>query len=353
MLKIDGLIIKKYKTIELFAGAGGLALGFEKAGFEPVLLNELDKFACKTLRKNRPLWNVVEGDVRELDFTKYLGKIDLLTGGFPCQSFSHAGKRLGFEDARGTLFFEFARAVKECEPTIFLAENVKGLLTHDNGRTLKTVKNIIREIGYELIVEPMLLNAMYYKVAQKRERLFLIGVRRDIMDKISANDYVRPLEHDKITVLKDVLMKGELYHTDVPPSCGPQYPKSKREIMQLVPSGGNWISLPIEIQKTYLGKSYFASGGKTGTAKRPSYNEPCLTLTCSPSQKQTERCHPVETRPLTVREYARIQSFPDEWAFEGSMSAQYRQIGNAVPVNLAYAVAHSLLELLETIEAKA
>ena len=299
------------------------------------------------------MWNVVEGDVRELDFTKYLGEIDLLTGGFPCQSFSHAGKRLGFDDARGTLFFEFARAVKECEPTIFLAENVKGLLTHDKGRTLETVKNIIREIGYELIAEPMLLNAMHYKVAQKRERLFLIGVRRDIMGKISANDYVRPMQHNKITVLKDVLMKGELYHTDVPPSRGPQYPKSKRGIMQLVPAGGNWRSLPIEIQKTYLGKSYFASGGKTGTAKRLSYNEPCLTLTCSPSQKQTERCHPVETRPLTIREYARIQSFPDEWVFEGSMSAQYRQIGNTVPVNLAYAVAHSLLELLETIEAKA
>ncbi len=107
---------RKYKLIELFAGAGGLALGMEKAGFKSVLLNELDNHACNTLRENRPKWNVVEGDISKVDFTEYKNKIDILSGGFPCQAFSYAGKKLGFEDTRGTLFFEFARAVKESNP---------------------------------------------------------------------------------------------------------------------------------------------------------------------------------------------------------------------------------------------
>jgi len=115
---IETIANKKYSIIELFAGAGGLAIGMEKAGFEAVLLNEWDKKACETLRQNRPEWNVIEGDVRNIDFKAYKG-IDILSGGFPCQAFSHAGKRLGFKDTRGTLFFEFARAIKESEPTIF------------------------------------------------------------------------------------------------------------------------------------------------------------------------------------------------------------------------------------------
>ena len=120
--------LKKYTSIELFAGAGGLALGLERAGLSNVLLSEIDKNACETLRLNRPDWNVAEGDVANIDFNNYKGKVDLLTGGFPCQAFSFAGKRLGFEDARGTLFFEFARAVKEVQPLICVGENVRGLL---------------------------------------------------------------------------------------------------------------------------------------------------------------------------------------------------------------------------------
>ena len=119
--------IKKYNCIELFAGAGGLALGLEKAGLHTVMLNEIDRHACATLKKNRPNWNVVEGDIANIDFLKYAGKIDVLSGGFPCQAFSYAGKKLGFEDTRGTLFYEFGRAFKECTPKVFIAENVKGL----------------------------------------------------------------------------------------------------------------------------------------------------------------------------------------------------------------------------------
>ncbi len=342
--------LRSYRSIELFAGAGGLALGLEKAGFEALLLNEIDKYACETLKKNRPHWNVVQGDIKNIDFTPYKNKIDFLSGGFPCQSFSYAGHKLGFEDARGTLFYEFARAVKEAQPKVFLAENVRGLLNHDEGRTLAAIKSIISEIGYVLIAEPNILKAMFYQVPQKRERLFFVGVRKDIFEKISSNDFQWPSPYKRIFTLRDALKQGELYGCDVPESAGQEYPKRKKEILDMVPQGGYWRNLPEDVQREYMLKSYFLGGGKTGMARRLSYDEPSLTLTCAPAQKQTERCHPVETRPLRVREYARIQTFPDEWAFAGSTTNQYKQIGNAVPVNLGYAMGRSLVRLLNRIE---
>ncbi|MFC3120295.1 DNA (cytosine-5-)-methyltransferase [Agaribacter flavus] len=337
---------RNYRLLELFAGAGGLALGLEKAGFESVFLNEFDKHACNTLRTNRPNWNVVEGDVADIDFTPYKNKIDILSGGFPCQAFSYAGKKLGFEDTRGTLFFEFARAVKETNPKVIVAENVRGLLNHEDGKTLSAIKNVIDELGYELI-EPRVLKAVFYQVPQKRERLFLVGIRKDLTGDAK---FTWPSPFTRILTLKDALKKGVLYSTDVPDSIGQSYPKRKKEILALVPQGGYWRDLPDDIQREYMQKSYFLGGGKTGMARRLSWDEPSLTLTCAPAQKQTERCHPEETRPLTVREYARIQTFPDDWSFSGSITAQYKQIGNAVPVNLAYAVGRALIDLLNQLD---
>lgn len=335
-----------YTSVELFAGAGGLAIGMEKAGFKHVLLNEFDKHACATLRKNRPSWNVVEGDIHDVSFKEYAGKVDFLSGGFPCQAFSYAGNRGGFEDARGTLFFEMARAIKEIQPKVFMGENVKGLFTHDDGRTLTTIKNIIKELGYTL-VEPTVLKAIQYQVPQKRERLILIGIRNDIFDKVH---FKFPSPYERVVNLRDAFYKGILYNSDVPESEGQKYPQRKKEIMDLVPMGGNWNNLPLDIQKEYMKGSFGLGGGKTGIARRLSLNEPSLTLTCAPAMKQTERCHPIETRPLTVREYARIQTFPDEWEFCGNMTAKYKQIGNAVPVNLAYAIGRSLIRLFNDIE---
>ncbi len=337
---------REYKLLELFAGAGGLAIGMERAGFESVLLNELDKHACNTLRKNRPDWNVVEGDISKISFTQYRDQIDILSGGFPCQSFSYAGKQLGFEDTRGTLFYEFARAVRETNPKVLLGENVRGLLNHDNGETLKTISNIIRDLGYTL-VEPHVLKAMFYQVPQKRERLFLVGIRNDLADKVK---FAWPSSYKRILTMRDALKKGELYPCDVPKSEGQTYPKRKAEILKMVPPGGYWRDLPDNIQREYMMKSYYLGGGKTGMARRLSWDEPSLTLTCAPAQKQTERCHPEETRPLTVREYARIQTFPDDWQFAGPVSAQYKQIGNAVPVNLAHAMGRALVRLLNQID---
>ncbi|WP_342357573.1 DNA (cytosine-5-)-methyltransferase, partial [Vibrio aestuarianus] len=337
---------RDFNLVELFAGGGGLALGMEEAGLHSILLNELDKSACKTLKHNRPDWNVVEGDISNIDFTQIEETVDIVTGGFPCQAFSYAGNKLGFEDTRGTLFFEFSRAVKELNPSVFVAENVRGLLTHDDGRTLNTIKSIIDDLGY-VLVDPTVLKAIFYKVPQKRERLILVGIRKDFADKVS---YKWPSPYKKIMTLKDALFKGELYESDVPSSMGQSYPPRKKEIMEHVPPGGYWRNLSDELQREYMKASYFLGGGKTGMARRLSMDEPSLTLTTSPAQKQTERCHPTETRPLQTKEYARIQTFPDNWEFQGSMGAVYKQIGNAVPVNLAAAIGRSVVRLLNDIE---
>ncbi len=319
-----------YTVIELFAGAGGTAIGMENAGIEHVLLNEYDKHACETLRTNRPDWNIVEDDIRNLKFKK--GQADIVQGGFPCQTFSYAGKKMGFEDIRGTLFFEFARCVKEVRPKIAIGENVKGLLNHDEGRTLKTMVSILEELGYK--VKYKVLRSQYLDVSQKRERLIIIGVRNNLDIPIAF-----PKEKNYIIPLREALHK-------CPESEGQKYPEKKKKILELIPPGGYWRELPVDLQKEYMGASYYMGGGKTGMARRLSWDEPSLTLTCSPAQKQTERCHPKETRPLTVREYARIQTFPDSWKFAGSISQQYKQIGNAVPVNLGYHIGDTLIKML-------
>ena len=332
--------VKEFNVLELFAGAGGLAVGLEKAGIKCVALNEIDKWACQTLRENRPNWNVLEGDVKSFDFTKYNNKVDIVTGGFPCQAFSYAGKKLGLKDARGTLFYEFARVVKEVNPPICIGENVKGLLSHEKGKTIEGMISILDEIGYN-VVPVKVLKAINYKVPQKRERVILVGVRKDIDLK-----YEYPKPHNKIYNLIDALKKGELYDCNVPKSNGSRYPEHKRLVLDLVPQKGYWRNLPLEIQKEYMGKSFYLGGGKTGIARRIGWDEPSLTLTCSPAQKQTERCHPEETRPFTVREYARIQTFPDDWKFIGSVSQRYKQIGNAVPCNLGQEIGYSIIKFL-------
>jgi DNA (cytosine-5)-methyltransferase 1 len=344
---IDNLLNNSttYTSIELFAGAGGMALGMEKAGIEHLLLNDFDKYATQTLKYNRPHWNVIHGDIAKIDFTPYKG-VDILTGGFPCQAFSYAGKKRGMEDTRGTLFYEFARALKESAPKVFLAENVKGLKSHDGGRTLETMVEVFKSMGYE-VLEPTVLKGIHYQVPQKRERIFIIGIKKEYADKVT---FKFPKPSEKIYNLEDALKKGELFDCDVPESQGQVYPEKKKRVLDLVPAGGYWRDLPLDIQKEYMMKSFYLGGGKTGIARRIAWDEPSLTLTCSPAQKQTERCHPDETRPFTVREYARIQTFPDSWEFQGSMTNQYKQIGNAVPVNLAFALGKSLIELLDEIK---
>jgi DNA (cytosine-5)-methyltransferase 1 len=330
----------EYEVLELFAGAGGLALGLEKAGLSCAALNEIDPWACKTLRANRSKWQVLEGDIKKFDFSEYKGRVQVVTGGFPCQAFSYAGKKLGMEDARGTLFYEYARVLTEVQPVLAIAENVPGLLSHEGGKTLQGMVSILEEIGYR-VLPIRVLKAVQYQVPQKRERLIIVGIRKDV----SVN-FEYPKAFQSIYTLKDALKSGPLFDSDVPISEGCKYPIGKKEVLDLIPPKGYWRDLPLEMQKAYMGKSFYLGGGKTGMARRIGWDEPSLTLTCSPAQKQTERCHPDETRPFTIREYARIQTFPDDWQFAGPSTQQYKQIGNAVPVNLGREVGYAIIRFL-------
>lgn len=324
----------KYKVVELFAGCGGTALGFHNAGLNHVLLNEFDKHPVATLKMNMPEWNVIHEDIANLDFKGI--EAEIVEGGFPCQSFSYAGKRMGFEDTRGTLFYQFARCVKEIRPKIAMGENVRGLLQHEGGKTLKSMVQVLEELGYRVAYK--VVRAQYLDVPQKRERLIILAVRNDL-----DIPFIFPKEKDYTVSLKEALQ-------DCPESDGQSYPEKKKAVMKLIPEGGYWKDLPIDLQKEYMGASFHLGGGKTGMARRLSWDEPSLTLTCAPAQKQTERCHPTETRPLTVREYARIQTFPDEWKFEGSTASQYKQIGNAVPVNLGFHIGRCLIAMLDGVK---
>lgn len=331
-----------YTSIELFAGAGGLALGVEKAGFNTLGLIEFDKDAADTLKKNRPNWNVINDDIANiscLDLEKYFstkkGELDLLSGGAPCQAFSYAGKRLGLEDARGTLFYHYALFLEKLQPKMFLFENVRGLLTHDHGKTYSTMLNIFTRAGYT--IDKQVLNAWNYGVPQKRERLITIGIRNDLVGK---TEYRFPKAHSYKPVLRDVLL-------DCPDGPGVPYGEKKRKIFELVPAGGYWRDIDPAIAKEYMKSCWDMEGGRTGILRRMSLDEPSLTVLTSPSQKQTERCHPLEARPFTVRENARCQTFPDDWEFCGNVSAQYKQVGNAVPVNLAYDIAKEIANSID------
>ena len=330
-----------YTNIELFAGAGGLALGVEKAGFNTLGLIEFDKDAADTLKKNRPNWNVINDDIANiscLDLEKYFsikkGELDLLSVGAPCQAFSYAGKRLGLEDARGTLFYHYALFLEKLQPKMFLFENVRGLLTHDHGKTYSTMLDIFTRAGYT--IDKQVLNAWNYGVPQKRERLITIGIRNDLVGK---TEYRFPKAHSYKPVLRDVLL-------DCPDGPGVPYGEKKRKIFELVPAGGYWRDIDPAIAKEYMKSCWDMEGGRTGILRRMSLDEPSLTVLTSPSQKQTERCHPLEARPFTVRENARCQTFPDDWEFCGNVSAQYKQVGNAVPVNLAYDIAKEIANSL-------
>jgi DNA (cytosine-5)-methyltransferase 1 len=326
--------MEQYDTfIEVFSGCGGLSCGLIKAGFKPLLLIDNVKDCVKTLQLNHPNTNIKEQDVTKLHLDDYKGKVHMLAGGIPCQSWSFAGKRLGLVDKRGNLFMDFIRLIKECDPNIFLIENVHGLLTHNKGNTFNIIKQLL-SIDDTYNIDYKLLNSNDYDVPQKRKRVFIIGTKKE-----KGFIYNFPEPFNVGTTLIDAFKNI--------PECseGCLYPERKLELFRKIPQGGCWINLNIEEQKEYLGKSIESEGGKRGILRRLSMNEPSLTLLTTPSQKQTERCHPTENRPLSIIEYTRIQTFPDDYKFYGSKSSKYKQIGNAVPVNMSYRIGLSLMNI--------
>ncbi len=215
--KLGKIINNKYQFIELCAGSGGLSSGLIKSGFTPLLLNDNNKDCCKTLKHMHPEANIVCDSMDKIDYSKYIGKVDLLTGGVPCQSFSQAGLRKGLDDPRGDLMLKFIDILNLVKPKLFMIENVKGLLTHKNGETIKKIindlnKNNLYNISYKC------LDASKYEVPQKRERVFIVGVLKSI-----NRCFEFPEESVNKKVLKDILM-------DVPISNGLKYNQEKTNL---------------------------------------------------------------------------------------------------------------------------
>ena len=322
--------------IEVCSGGGGLSCGLIQSGFKPLLLNEIDKICCATLAANHINIPINHGSITDLNLTNYKNNVDLLCGGVPCQSFSTAGKRRGLSDPRGRLIYDFIRLIKECNPKYFLIENVLGLVKQDFFPDL--LKQLSIDNHYK--VDYQLLNSKDYEVPQRRQRVIIIGIRHDDHD-VSTTPFNYPIPSSKHILLKDVL-------TNVPDSPGVLYTKRKEAMYKLIPQGGNWRSMTKEKQLELLGEAFIRNRPSAGVLKRLSMDDFSMTLTTAPDQNITSRCHPLYDRPLTIREYARIQTFPDSYNFCGSIRQQYKQIGNAVPVRLAYFIGKAIIDHLHS-----
>lgn len=348
-------------VISLFSGAMGLDLGMEQAGFSVRVAVEHNPDAAATIRKNRPAVAVIEKSIEKVTTREILkaarlkvGEAALVVGGPSCVSFSTAGQRGSFNDPRGQLVRHYVRIVSEARPQFFVMENVRGILSaalkhrplkergpgyppltpnEELGSALLHIIRTLQRTGYFTVFD--MLNAADFGVAQVRERVVFIGSRdgrRVVMPTPShAEDGADGLE--RWVTLREAL--GDL--DDPQPAFRP-FSASKLKYMQLVPEGGNWRDLPRRVQKKALGGAMTSWGGRNGFFRRLSWDRPAPALTSRPDSKATMQCHPSEDRPLTLREYVRLQQFPDEWAFEGSLAHQYLQAGNAVPVGLARAI---------------
>lgn len=351
--------------VSLFSGAMGLDLGLENAGFTVRLVGDSDLAAVETIKANRPTLPLFDRDVRELtgnELLKLAGleNVDLLTGGPPCQSFSTAGRRRSVACGKnGDLVFEFVRLVSEVRPSAFLMENVKGLLSaplewrplpyNNNGKRiddqygalLRSVLHELRTLGYS--AEVMLLNAANFGVPQSRERVFIVGFRDGSPPAIPVQTHARAptLLHQPWRSVREAWTNLP----DAPSHCA-KFSERKLRYLRLIPAGSNWRSLPVDLQMESMGRAFYAKGGRTGYWRRLSLDETAPTILTEPQNASTSLCHPVEDRPINVREAARLQTFPDDWIFVGRGSAQYRLVGNAVPPILAEAIGRTIFERL-------
>lgn len=355
---------KNRDVISLFSGAMGLDIGLAKAGLNIAIGQDFDSACVATMRANGH--KVIGGDIRDIDPADLLeqtglmqGEPFLICGGPPCQPFSTAGKRLGINDPRGSLFMDFIRMIDYIRPRFFIMENVKGIMSaplkhvpraerdkDDPDQQLGTVLDVIlsefRKLGYKTVYG--ILDAANYGVAQFRERFVLIGSRdnEDIFLPIPTHFQMHQDPAYRWQTLKDTIQ-------DLEYNCGDcaAFSKDRLAFLRLVPEGGNWKDLPPELKREAMGGAYESGGGKVGFYRRLSYSQPSPTLVTSPVQKATMMCHPTQDRPLSIREYARIQQFPDDWVFMGTSAAKYRQIGNAVPVGLALALGKAVLSVAD------
>ncbi len=355
---------KKYYAnrdiVSLFSGAMGLDIGLQKAGLNVVIGQDFEPACVDTMRANGH--NVLGGDIRNiqpqqlLDLTGlHQGEPFMICGGPPCQPFSTAGKRLGINDPRGSLFMDFIRMIDYIRPRFFVMENVKGIMSaplkhvptaeydeNDPEQKLGTVLDVIlsefNKLGYKTVYG--ILDAVNYGVPQFRERFVLIGSRdhEDIFLPVPTHFQKHQNPDYRWKTVGEAIRDLE----DDPGECGSLTPERKK-YLRMVPEGGNWRDLPKDIIPIAMGGAYESGGGKVGFYRRLSYSQPAPTITTAPAQKATMLCHPTKDRPLSIKEYARIQQFPEDWVFTGTTAAKYKQIGNAVPVGLAKAIGEAVL----------
>ncbi len=356
--------MSKIPFISLFSGAMGLDLGLERAGFETRVCVENDSDACQTIKRNRPDLPLVSGSIvdttgEELTALANLDNRDvpLVVGGPPCQAFSVFGKRQGLADTRGQMLLEYVRIIDEVRPRVFIMENVRGLLSMslstskdavdtaagEKGSLLKYVFAKFAEIGYR--VDCFVVNAANYGAPQIRERLILIGNRAGLTAEFPSPMYSnRPEDRlPPFATLGDAI--GGDFRDPAPEVMN--FSERKLRYLAMVPEGGNWRSMPEDVQRESMGKSWHLKGGRSAYWRRLSFAYPSPTVVTMPNHAGTSMCHPRETRAISVGEAAAIQEFPDEWIFEGPIQSRYKQIGNAVPVRLgevAGGVARQLLE---------
>lgn len=319
-------------VISLFSGAMGLDCGLESAGMRTRVSVEADAACRKTIALNHS--DVVQyTDIREVSGKELLSHTSsdqvVLAGGPPCQSFSTIGARKSVQDSRGMLVYEYLRVLREVSPDFFVFENVRGMLSakKDDGLLWEWLLN---ELGKTHHVSWGLLNSNDYGSPQSRVRLIVVGSKFGEVD-LTPKPGKRLVLGDAIKGLRSV---GE---------CG-KFSERTASVLEKVPPGGNWKSLHPRLQDLAMGNANRASGGLTAFYRRLSFDAPCPTLLTSPTQRATTLCHPIGTRPLSVREYARVQGFPHKWKFSGSTSDKYRQIGNAVPVPLGHAIGDAIMK---------
>jgi DNA (cytosine-5)-methyltransferase 1 len=316
----------KPKLLSLFSGCGGLDLGFKMAGYEPVWANDFEHWSCETYKKNFGD-HVVEGSIVDIDFTK-VPDVDIITGGFPCQDFSMIYKRGGLETDRGNLYKQFVRAVKTKMPKVFVAENVKGLLTANGGKAIAQISKDFAELGYKLNIN--LYNFAEYNAPQLRERVLIVGIRHDVEFDFHKPEPTRTSEN--YVTAGEALIGVE----KVPYNNEHQNIKDKtRKMLQLIPEGGNFSSIPKD-------NPLYVKGMISHVYRRLDRNKPSTTLIAG-GGGGTWGYHFEEPRPLTNRERARLFGYPDDFQFIGSITEVRRQIGNSVPPVAAMVVAEHLI----------
>lgn len=379
---------QKFTVVSLFSGAMGLDIGMERTGrFELLAAVEKMPAFCATIRANHEAERLpgklvlFERDISIMDPNEILkaiglkpGELDVLVGGPPCQSFSTAGKRGTTQDPRGTLLWHYLRFVKALQPKFFVMENVRGLLSaalrhrpiadrpEKGGKPLEIDElpgSVVRRFAEELNnfeecsyhMDCFEVNAVNYGAPQLRERAVFIGNRYNEMV-----DFPNPT-HGPASALTKTSSQPSLFipeeNWSEPSSRIPwatlgdalkglqdpnpvrlEFSPRKLQYLAMIPPGSNWRSLPVDVQKESMGSAWKAKGGRSGWWRRLSMDLPCPTLMTMPNHASTALCHPEEVRALTLREYARIQGFPDDWIIKGKPSEQFAQIGNAVPVRL-------------------